>query len=214
MIKKNLISVIVPNYNNANFLPSCLDSILCQTHSNLEIIVVDDGSTDNSKDVLRKYKDKDKRIQIIYNKHSGLSETRNTGLRKAKGEYIGFIDSDDAIENDFYKKLYKNALHSNADITMTSTKLFINGNYIGILQPYATSLATTLEKKIAILRGGGVCDKLYKRSFLIENNISFPSGKNYEGNLFLLKAVYFANKLYFCPDSFYIYKVRENSICK
>ncbi len=213
MESKAIISVIIPNFNNADLLPRCLDSILNQTFSQLEIIVVDDGSTDESEKVLTKYQNKDKRIKVIYNKHAGLSASRNTGIHIAQGEYIGFIDSDDAIEKDFYEKLYNNAIKTDADVVMTSTKLFINNNYTGILQPYLTFSAKNLIEKISILRGGGVWDKIYKRSFLLKHDILFPVGKNYEGNLFLLKTVYFANQLYFCPDSFYIYYVRDGSIC-
>ena len=99
------ISVIVAVYNTEKYVEKCLNALLNQTYQNLEIIVVEDGSTDNSKEVLKKYAD-NKKIKIIYNKkNSGLSYSRNVGLENATGDYIGYIDSDDYVYLDYYEKL-------------------------------------------------------------------------------------------------------------
>lgn len=112
------VSVIVPIYNTAKYLPACLDSILNQTHQNLEIILVDDGSTDTSGQIADNYAKKDSRIKVIHQKNQGQSAARNTGLKKAKGEYISFIDSDDTVAETFVEKLLTPYLN-NSEITLT-----------------------------------------------------------------------------------------------
>ena len=100
------ISVIVPVYNVEKFLAQCLESLVLQTYKNLEIIIVDDGSSDNSYKIYKKYAKSDSRIQIIKQKNAGVSAARNTGLASATGEYVHFIDSDDYIDIDYYEKIY------------------------------------------------------------------------------------------------------------
>ena len=99
------ISVIVPIYNTAKYLEKCLDSIIGQTHQNLEIILIDDGSTDDSGKIADSYAKKDKRIKVIHQKNAGQSAARNQGLKEVTGEYLSFIDSDDCLKPDFYEKL-------------------------------------------------------------------------------------------------------------
>lgn len=116
-MESNLISVIVPAYNIAEYLPRCLDSILNQTYSNLEVIVISDGSIDGTNDVIKEYAEKDCRIVPIFKKNSGVSDTRNKGLEIAKGDYIGFVDGDDYIESNMYEILLNNAIENDADIS-------------------------------------------------------------------------------------------------
>lgn len=99
------VSIVVPIYNTAKYLPACLDSILAQTHQDLEIILIDDGSTDESGQIADTYAKKDKRIKVIHQKNAGQSSARNRGIKEAKGEYLSFIDSDDKIKPDFIEKL-------------------------------------------------------------------------------------------------------------
>lgn len=99
------VSVIVPIYNTAKYLPACLDSIINQTHQNLEIILVDDGSTDSSPEIIKKYASKDRRIKVITQTNQGQSTARNSGLKNSTGEYISFVDSDDEIKPTFIEKL-------------------------------------------------------------------------------------------------------------
>ena len=103
----HLVSIIIPTYNTAKYLPACLDSIINQTYRNLEIILIDDGSTDNSYEIAKEYAQKDFRIKLIHQKNAGQSCARNRGIKLATGKYIGFIDSDDQIEKDFIEKLLK-----------------------------------------------------------------------------------------------------------
>ena len=116
-----LISVIIPVYKVEKFLPKCLDSILGQTYKNLEIILIDDGSTDNSGKICDEYAQKDARIHVIHQENHGLSNARNAGLKIAHGEYIAFVDSDDYIELDMYEYLWKLISKENADVAMCNT---------------------------------------------------------------------------------------------
>lgn len=119
MLNKNniKISVIVPCYNIESYLPRCIESILAQTYKNLEIILISDGSTDGTDDVIREYAKKDSRIIPIFKQNSGVSDTRNRGLDIATGDYTGFVDGDDYIEPEMYETLLKNAIENNADIS-------------------------------------------------------------------------------------------------
>ena len=114
-MKNNLISIIVPIYNSENYIKKCLDSILAQTYSNLEVILIDDGSTDNSYNICKDYQKKDNRIVLLQQKNAGVSRARNHGLEVAKGEYIGFVDSDDLLDENWYVilDLIKNLIKSN-----------------------------------------------------------------------------------------------------
>ena len=111
------ISIIVPAYNIAAWLPRCLDSILGQTYQNLEVIVVDDGSTDHTGDILERYAAMDARIRPLRKANGGVTSARLEGIRYADGEWIGFVDGDDEIEPDMYERLMGNALKYSADIS-------------------------------------------------------------------------------------------------
>ena len=101
-----LITVIVPVYNKVNYVTRCIDSILAQSYKNLQVILVDDGSTDGSSDICDEYAAKDSRVEVVHKKNGGLSSARNCGIRIAKGEYVGFVDADDYIDVEMYRTLY------------------------------------------------------------------------------------------------------------
>ena len=117
-MQEKTISLIIPVYNVEKYLARCLDSVINQTFKDLEIICIDDGSTDNSSDILQNYALKDERIVVIRQANAGLSAVRNVGISRAKGEYICFIDSDDWIDFDFCEKLYNSAEKHSADIAV------------------------------------------------------------------------------------------------
>ena len=126
-----LISVIVPVYNVAEYLPECVDSICNQSYKNLEIILVDDGSTDNSGKICDEYAKKDLRIKVIHKENGGLSDARNTGIEIAQGEWISFVDSDDLISNHMYEKMYEAGLiYSASLVCCQSTQDYKNINTI------------------------------------------------------------------------------------
>ena len=117
-----VLSIIIPVYNKEQYIDGCLTSILNQTFTDFELILVDDGSTDGSAAVCRRFADADHRISLITKPNGGVSSARNTGLSKADGKYIGFIDSDDAIEPDMYELLIRNAEQYQADVSICRLK--------------------------------------------------------------------------------------------
>ena len=114
-MEKERISVIVPAYNCAQWLPRCIDSLLAQTYENLEVVVVDDGSTDHTREVLEGYRQKTDRIQIIYQENAGVTAARMAGVCAASGDWIGFMDSDDEVEPEMFALLHGNAEESGSD---------------------------------------------------------------------------------------------------
>ena len=177
MINKSLLSIIVPIYNVEHFLPYSIESIINQTYSNLEIILVNDGSTDKSKYICEIYQHKDKRIKLINQSNLGLSGARNTGIDNVTGDYIGFIDPDDVISLEFYECLYKLMVKTNSDIAecayvkISEEELFNkkykfdsmdNFSYITVDSEGALHRIHNEEKDI-ILKSVVVWNKLYKR---------------------------------------------------
>lgn len=143
------VSVVIPIYNVEKYLRQCLDSVVNQTLKDIEIICINDGSTDNSLDILEEYAQDDDRIKIVNLKENmGVSNARNKGIEHASGEYIGFVDPDDYIDTDFYGKLYKKASETNADI--------VKGNDLNVLYPDGTKVQEEDLSKIKIYK------KVYK----------------------------------------------------
>ena len=209
------ISIIVPIYNLESYLDECVSSIVNQTYTNLEIILVNDGSTDRSGAICDKYKAKDERIVVIHQENQGVSVARNNGLDIAIGDYIGFVDADDWIEPDMFEVLYINMLKYNADISMCRYKhvdqdslknlkknTTLNG--IDILKCYLS------EYHITNIINDSVWSKLYRSSLL--DNIRFPEHQTYEDILFTCKSIINANRLVMSPECLYNYNFRSNSI--
>jgi glycosyltransferase involved in cell wall biosynthesis len=164
---KDLISIVVPVYNTSVYLNKCIESIINQTYTNLEIILVDDGSTDNSGNICDEYALKDNRISVFHTKNKGQSEARNLGISNSNGECISFIDSDDFVNLDFIEFLYKNMITYNADISCCgfsmyySNKKNINKNKKNI----KISLKSEETMKYLIVNGlisDSPCNKLYE----------------------------------------------------
>lgn len=210
----DLISVIVPVYNAERFLERCLDSILIQTHQNLEIIVVNDGSTDGSANIIDRYAEKDSRIITIHQKNAGVSAARNAGLRAAKGTYIGFVDGDDEILPDMYEVLLNNLLAHNADIShcgfewvKSNVTVRFYGTGILVVQTKNEGLAEILSgKRIE----PGIWNKLYHKSTV--RDVQFPDGiKHNEDLLFNVYAFSNAQKSVFNDVVKYRYMQNFNS---
>lgn len=178
MNENSLISVIVPAYNVEKWLSRCLDSILNQTYKNIEIVVIDDGSKDNTKSLIDEYSHKYKNIISVYQENQGVSYARVNGIKKANGEWIGFIDSDDEIELDMYEMLLKNALRYQADISHCGYQMvfenkinyFYNTGHI-VIQDNLTGLKDLLEGKFI---EPGLCNKLFHKKLfkdLLDNDV-------------------------------------------
>lgn len=211
------ISVIVPAYNNAPWLPATLDSILAQTYSNLEIVVVDDGSTDDTAAVLRAYSEKDSRIHAIRKANGGVTSARLLGVAESTGQWIGFVDGDDYIEPQMYARLMENAAAYNADISHCGQQMIYPDGKVqyyynsGILkqQDRNTGLRDLLEETLI---EPGLCNKLYKRSLFegLEEKMEL-SIKNNEDFLMNFYLFSMANTSIFedvCP---YHYLIRQGS---
>ena len=210
------ISVIVPIYNVEEYLGRCIDSIIKQTYENLEIILVNDGSTDNSLDICYEYSKKDTRIKIINQKNMGLSGARNSGILEATGKYISFIDSDDYIDVDFYNKLVNVCESKNADIAICEYKRFKDSKELTHLKKNEeVSTYTSIQAITKLLKRDSkitnhAWNKLYKT--VLFEDIRYPIGKKFEdlGTTYLLFEK--ANKICYIDSELYYYYYRENSI--
>lgn len=207
------ISVVIPVYNVEHYIEQCLISVIHQTYKNLEIIIVDDGSPDNSNLIYTKYAKQDNRIKIIKQENKGLSGARNTGLRNATGEYIHFIDSDDYIDIDYYEKIIEGNKNINADIIATGVISQNTPNY-NVKYDTKCILKTLTEKFITTnaLSNCTVWRYIFNRNFLISNNLFFTEGRIFEDILFTPDALRLANYVLTIPDTFYHYIYNENSL--
>lgn len=212
---KGLVSVIVPVYNTAKYLPSCLDSIINQTYQNLEILCINDGSTDNSAKILQNYAKKDSRIKIITQKNQGLSSARNTGLKHVTGKYITFIDSDDEIEPSMISELLNAIIKTGSDISVCSMKeTYPNGKVKIFPHDLNQKTYSTKHALKAMLKEENfnltATMKLYKANII--KNLKFPIGKLHEDVGFTYEAIMRAKKITFVPKNYYIYHHNNSSI--
>lgn len=209
------LSVIVPVYNSEKYLSECLDSILNQTYTDIEIICVNDGSTDNSAKILEEYAKKDSRIRIITQENKGVATVRNVGLQNAQGEYITYVDDDDIIENNTYEEALKYI--NEADLVHFGIKVFGDSNYAQRRDDdnyYKIKYKglQKLNRKIILNSDASVCNKIFKKSIIEENNIVFPDGLNYEDAEFYLKYISCVKTAYYIDKYFYRYRRSGNSI--
>lgn len=213
------LSIIVPVYNVEKYLPKCLESLIKQTLNDIEIICVNDGSMDNSLAILKEFASRDSRIRIIDNQHQGVAKTRNTGIEQSTGEYIGFVDSDDYIDIDFFEKLYNSATKSNSDIAIAS--ILKHKNFFNIYNAKYTKeeTAITIQDKIKLCEDKKhfffyAWNKIYHSGFIKKNNIKFSEGQIYEDVMFAIKALYYSNKIISVYGTKYHYIEHENSLTK
>ena len=212
------VSVIVPVYNVEKYLKRCLDSLVNQTLSDIEIICVNDGSTDGSAQILEEYAIKDNRIKIITQVNSGLSEARNTGIKNASGEYIGLVDSDDFVDKDFFEKLYNAAVSNNCDIACGN---IVRGNDRKkdkvFLNYQEEKVVKSIREKYEISGVPNHCyvwNKIYKREPLISSGITFIRGIVYEDMPFTADVLESLGDMVVVPDVFYHYWINDESIVK
>ncbi len=203
------VSIIIPVYNTENFLDKCLSSLVNQTLKDIEIICVDDGSIDNSLEILRKYENLDARVKVITQENQKQGAARNNGMRCATGEFIGFVDSDDWVDENYYEKLYEAAKNNDADIAL-ATNVRIGGNKktkkrLNLLKE---EFVTEMQEKFDICKlAKNPCptNKIYKKTFLDKYQIYFPEKMYCEDKLFVTQAVYYANGVATAPDVNYYY---------
>ncbi len=209
-----MISVIVPIYNVEKFLPKCIESILGSTYRNLEIILVDDGSTDNCPKICDDYAKKDSRIQVVHKENGGLSDARNKGIELAKGDYISFIDSDDYIDSDLYYNVI-NEFNDCVDVVVFGRYIEYENKTI-ISVPQKNCLMTGKEALIDLASFKGfdmaAWDKVYRRKVI--GDLRFPFGKKNEDYYLTYKLLDNAATVKFIQKPFYHYVQRENSISR
>ncbi len=210
-----LISVIVPVYNSEQYLSRCVESILNQSYSNLEIILVDDGSQDNCGSMCDTFAKNDRRIKVIHRKNGGSSDARNAGLDIATGKYLAFVDSDDFIHKNFVKRLFEICEENHCEIAQCSFEHGKKNNFSSSVNTKTTVQVSTFDH-IRIFRGRklkiAAWGKLYKS--ILFSNIRFPLRKIHEDEFVTYKVVYAANRVAILKDKLYYYYQSENSIMR
>jgi len=213
------ISIIIPIYNVSKFLPDCLDSIINQSYNNLEIICINDGSTDDSKNIILKYKEKDNRIILINQENKGLAGARNTGLKYATGKYVYFCDSDDWIDKDLIKHSYEQIQKYNSDLVIFDFNNVYDGLIVKVnrvssfIQKYGHKVFNFNENKNIIYQNPSACAKLYKKSFLEQNNLYFPEDLRFgEDSPFWIKLLFCNPKITLLNEYLYFYRKREGGL--
>lgn len=209
-MNKCKLSIIVPVYGVEKYIDKCLDSLVKQSLKEIEIIVVNDGTKDNSQKIIDKYVKKyPDKIKSYIKENGGQGSARNYGLKKATGEYIGYVDSDDFVEKDMYKKLYNKAKENNYDIVVCGnynvSEDYQNKNIDAFINNYNTDLENIFFGKMA------VWNKIYKRDILIKNKLEFKEKVWYEDLAFTLKAIMNSNTFAFIDEPLYDYLIREGS---
>lgn len=216
METKGLISVIVPIYKVEKYLNRCIQSIVGQTYRNLEIILVDDGSPDLCPQMCDEWARKDSRIKVIHKENGGLSDARNAGVAIAKGEYIGFIDSDDYIDEEMYERLYVAIEAAKADLAICNFEMVTEeGLVLSEDSPVKDECFTGLEGLKKIIDAGGwyyvtAWNKLYSRKAL--KGIKFPIGKINEDQFIVHKVFFQCDKIVSISPKLYKYVQRDGSI--
>lgn len=217
------LSIIVPVYNVEKYLPICLDSILNQTFKKWELIIVDDASTDKSSEIIRTYASAYNNIIPIYlERNTGVGNARNKGLELARGRYIGFVDADDWIDQNFYKKLVHNIVKDNSDIAICGVKTeYVNAKSSVYRYKYMDSICIDHNYALRLLVNSHNIDqfispivpnKIYLTSFLKEHNLLFDPSKSFQDDFFTFFCLVYANKISLVPEVYYHYFQRPNSI--
>lgn len=219
---EKLVSIIVPVYNVEKYLDACIRSLIEQTYKNIEIILVDDGSTDRSGEICDLYANQYSLIKTIHQGNEGLSGARNTGLAASKGEYISLIDSDDFVEKNFIRVLYDAIENNDCDISCMETYPFLDGNDQKVYDYWNSfdvdQITSTVYKRediydlalYQILKVTGAQQKLYKRE--IFSSVQFLEGKYYEDIGSLPDILFRIHKFAMVDKSLYAYRLRQNSI--
>jgi len=220
------ISIIIPIYNVEKYLKKCLDSLIVQTLSDIEIICVNDGSTDSSLSILEEYCQKDSRIKIINQKNMGPGIARNTGITMATSEYIGFVDPDDWVDKNMFETMYKTARKRDADMVECDFYMCFEGSKRKKIRCLFHSLKTIWKipiqlgviyswknVKTSVFKGlrAMVWNRIYRRKMLMDNSILFPEGSG-EDYPFSIDAVLSAKRIVHCGKILYKYLIRNNSL--
>ena len=217
-MKQTLISIIVPIYKVELYLGRCLDSIVNQTYTNLEIILVDDGSPDNCPQICDEYAAMDDRIKVIHKENGGLSDARNAGLDCCTGEYISFVDGDDVISHNAIQLMVENVQNDEFDIVIANIQRFTDDEekylckqpVMGEVKIYSSLDLLTILCKNSPVYLRSVCGKLFNKALF--NKLRFLKGKLYEDMFINYRLFYNAKSCLFIDTALYRYRYRKGSI--
>ena len=209
----NLISIIIPVFNVEKHINRCLNSVVKQTYINLEIILIDDGSSDNSGTICDEYASKDNRIIVIHKENGGVAEARNCGIDKARGRYIAFIDSDDFVTYDYIETLYNMCIKYKCDLAICGFARTFDDEILCLEKENEINILSTMEALYILTDGnesderrclfavtwGNLCDKsLYE-------GVQFPKGKDFEDAAVMHKIIDNANQVVMSSKKMYMY---------
>ena len=206
---KPLVSIIMPVYNSSNYLIETIDSILNQTYDNFELIIVDDGSTDGSKDILNEKYSNNKKIKIFYQKNLGAPTARNTGFKKSKGELIMFFDSDDCMDKKYLEEALKN--YDNEDLIIANFRRFSSKNSKLSEEIYKENKDLNFEENLYLI-SPFPGNKIYKREIIEKNNICFDNLKMAQDLNFYIKYLQYTKNVRIIEDIYIYYRIHEKSI--
>lgn len=208
------VSIVIPVYNCEKYINKCLNSLINQTLKEIEIICINDGSNDDSLKILKQFARKDKRIKLISQENKGQSAARNIGLKMAKGQYVGFVDADDYVNDVFYEKLYLAAQKENAQVAVGNINRVEDDKISKILAFNSEKVAentSDIFKLFNIPKDCYVWNKLYNRAFLIANDLFFKEGMVYEDIVWSTIMASKLKKAISVPQADYYYVYNENS---
>nr|WP_027870279.1 glycosyltransferase family 2 protein [[Eubacterium] cellulosolvens] len=207
------VSVIVPVYNTAAYLKRSMDALVNQSLEKLEILVIDDGSTDESPQILRDYEEKyPSKVRVIHQENRGQAAARNLGIREARGTYIGFADSDDYVHREMYRKMYELATETGADYVECRYHAMLEGESgIREISPRGRIRAHKETREMLIDPQVSPWNKLFQREVLLKSGAVFPEGFIYEDTSWYAKCVPYIRKTAFLDEAPVYYSIRENS---
>lgn len=205
------LSVIVPVYNTSNYLKKCLNSLVNQTLDDIEIIIVNDGSTDDSEEIIKKYESEYKnKILFINKKNGGQGSARNIGIKRASGDYIGFVDSDDFVDKNMFKTMYEEAIENDSDIVICALNDYFEKN------KQSSEIHLNLKEDVSINEAlvnsiPSVVNKIYKKDLILKNELLFDENIWYEDFPYSMQLILNANKIRYIDKCYYYYFHRIKS---
>lgn len=215
---KDLISILVAVYNTQAYLDRCLTSILEQTYTNIEVIVIDDGSKDRSLEICREYESKDKRVRVYTQKNGGLSAARNAGIEKTKGKYLCFIDSDDFIQNNYIEVLYKDIMKYKSDIVVCG--YFKEKNKTTEIMQLKKGGVYSCDEAMCLMYyenafGAYAWNKIFKSNLIKENGLKFDLDlRMTQDLLWVTNYIINCKKIYYEKEPLYHYVNSKTSVCR
>jgi len=208
-----LVSIIIPVYNAQDYLGACIDSLLVQSYSNFEILLVNDGSTDSTLKLMQEYAVKDSRVKVFNKANAGVSSARNLGITQCQGDYTIFIDSDDVIHYEYIELLLKKAVSENSDITICDYYVTEGGSENVISYSGSEDITCYISEILNHNVWGVLWNKMFKSSLYKSNGIFFPDGINmWEDIYFCINTLVVAKKISFVERPLYYYTIRKGSL--